>query len=247
MPPKKHESELTQFINNYRKNIDIDLRRTQKFLETAEKSYQNARRQNLRSEIEINQKNIERLSNKCEYLEETLEKISTGELNNELEQKMNEETAEREDKEYIFQMKRKRLRKNKEEDAKILQNSRANDRKCNRIKKYEQKDLNREYNRFERNSDTLPNYIRKNLSEMPNNKGYIWKNIRFYGELPVQKGQPDILFEKTRGSIMYIHEITEKEHKIFEKKGKERKRFYKCIPRKNANSNEFNLFDFVKK
>ena len=117
MPPKKHESELTQFINNYRKNIDIDLRRTRKFLETAEKSYQNARRQNLRSEIEVNQKNIERLTNKCYDLEETLDKISTGELNDELEQKMNEETAEREDKEYIFRMKRKRLRKNKEEDA----------------------------------------------------------------------------------------------------------------------------------
>lgn len=247
MPPKKHESELTQFINNYRKNIDIDLRRTQKFLETAEKSYQNARRQNLRSEIEVNQKNIERLTNKCYELEETLEKISTGELNNELEQKMNEETFEREEKEHIFQMKRKRLRKNKEEDAKILQNSRANDRKCNRIKKYEQKDLNREYNRFERNSDSLPNYMKKNLSEMPNNKGYIWKNIRFYGELPAKKREPDILFEKTRGSIMYIHEITEHEHKIFEKNGKERKRFYKSIPRKKGKAKEFNLFDFVKK
>ena len=247
MPPKKHESELTQFINNYRKNIDIDLRRTRKFLETAEKSYQNARRQNLRSEIEVNQKNIERLTNKCYDLEETLDKISTGELNDELEQKMNEETAEREDKEYIFRMKRKRLRKNKEEDAKILKHSRDQDRTLNRIKKYEQKDLNREYNRFEKNSDSLPNYMKKNLSEMPNNKGYIWKNIRFYGELPAKENEPDILFEKTRGSIMYIHEITHHEHKIFEKNGKERKKFYKSIPRNDKQTNNFNLFDFVKK
>ena len=46
---------------------------------------------------------------------------------------------------------------------------------------------------------------------------------------------------------MYIHEITHHEHKIFEKNGKERKKFYKSIPRNNKQTNNFNLFDFVKK
>tara|TARA_B000000557_G_C20779891_1_gene445998 strand:+ start:543 stop:1268 length:726 start_codon:yes stop_codon:yes gene_type:complete len=240
-------SQLKQYIENYKRNTDIDLRRTQKFLQTAEKNYENVRKNNLKSEMVLVQKNIARLTEKCEHLKDILGKIERREMDDEIEEQMILEQHEREEKERVHLVKLERKRKNKAFDANLLKKHRASERKMNHTKKWEEKDLIREYNRFERNSESLPNYMKKNLSEMPNNKGYIWKNIRFYGEKDPLKDQPDILFEKMRGGVMYIHEITEDEHKIFEKKGKERKRFFKLIPRKKQKADGFNLFDFVKK
>ena len=69
---------------------------------------------------------------------------------------------------------------------------------------------------------TLPAYMQKNLSEMPNNKGYIWRGVHFYGELREQRG-PRVMFEKKRGGILVIHENTDREYRRYEKKGRNRK------------------------
>ena len=78
------------------------------------------------------------------------------------------------------------------------------------------------YKYFNKVTDSLPDYMRKNISEMPNNKGYIWRGVHFYGDLPEQRG-PRVMFEKKRGGILIIHEYTDREYKRYEKKGKERK------------------------
>lgn len=245
--PKKYIGKLQEYVNNYRKNIEISLKSTKKFLETAENNYLKIRKENATSEMRISEKNIKRLTDKCNELQDILDRIESREIYDELEEKMNEEEFEREEKERIHELKLKMKRKHKEEDQKILDKSYKKERNIRRKLKWEEKDLQKEYNRFERNANSLPNYMKRNLKEMPNNKGYIWKNIRFYGELPAQKGQPDILFEKTRGNIMFIHEITQIEHKIFEKKGRERKTFHSSTRIKNKNDSNFNLLDYVKK
>jgi hypothetical protein len=76
---------------------------------------------------------------------------------------------------------------------------------------------------YSKANETLPNYIKTNLADMPGNKGYIWRDCWFFGRKPDEYGQPIVMFEKKKGSIMYIHEIYPHEHKIFEKIGKERK------------------------
>jgi hypothetical protein len=72
--------------------------------------------------------------------------------------------------------------------------------------------------------DSLPPYIKRNLKEMPNNKGYIWKGCWFFGERKAESNTA-ILFEKRRGGILVIHEIDNINHKIYEKKDKGRKYF----------------------
>ena len=74
---------------------------------------------------------------------------------------------------------------------------------------------------------------------MPNNKGYIWRSIHYYGEKKAERGQPIILFEK-KGSVLYIHEVTTKFHKIYEKKTKTSQR--KLITN-TPRSNPFNKVD----
>ena len=40
--------------------------------------------------------------------------------------------------------------------------------------------INRAYRDYTRILDSVPKYILSNLKNMPNNKGYIWKNIHLY-------------------------------------------------------------------
>ena len=65
--------------------------------------------------------------------------------------------------------------------------------------------IRRGYNHWWFAIDTLPPYMKKNLQEMPNNKGYRWKGVTFYGYLPEIKDQSTIIFEKVQGELI-IHE-----------------------------------------
>lgn len=80
----------------------------------------------------------------------------------------------------------------------------------------------KEYEHFLRVCDSIPDYMLKKLKTMPNNKGYIWRNVFCYGNLKAEEGQPTIMFEKKNG-ILVIHEWTNTEYKIWHKEGKENK------------------------
>lgn len=96
---------------------------------------------------------------------------------------------------------------------------------------------NREYNygyeQYMKAVNTLPDYMRENLKQMSNNKGYIWRSCWFLGEKPREKNALVTLFEKIKGNITRIHEIDKYQHKIFEKYGKEKKVLISTIRRNN--------------
>ena len=60
---------------------------------------------------------------------------------------------------------------------------------------------------------------------MPNNKGYIYNGLYCYGDLPPEPNMNLVLFEKNKNNILYIHEWSETEYKIFKKIGKNKKTF----------------------
>ena len=72
------------------------------------------------------------------------------------------------------------------------------------------------YKHFGRSEDSLPEYISRNLKNMPNNKGYIWKSVCYYGHKPANENEPTFLFEKKYGTL-YIHEYTHNEYFYFSK------------------------------
>ena len=74
--------------------------------------------------------------------------------------------------------------------------------------------------------------MRKNLREMTNNKGYIWRGCWFFGELPSNPYENTVVFEKCRG-VLRIHETDRRTHKIYEKIGSERKNLISTIPKKH--------------
>lgn len=107
-------------------------------------------------------------------------------------------------------------------DRKLNQEFYKKDRKKTTEDRFATRDLDYHYTRFCDICDTVPEYMRNNLSEMPNNKGYIWRGCWFFGLLPAENRQPVVVFEK-KGPVMRIHEMDKKEYCIYEKKGKEKK------------------------
>lgn len=114
-----------------------------------------------------------------------------------------------------------------------------------RSHRQKERDVNYACKYYNKVVDTLPSYMKSNLAEMPNNKGYIWRGVHFYGNLPEQTG-PRVMFEKQRGGILVIHEYTDIEYRKYEKQGKNRKQLVHKSLKKVIKSGT-SLLDYVKK
>lgn len=80
--------------------------------------------------------------------------------------------------------------------------------------------MRREYEWMCRQDERLPDYIQTNLHRMPNNKGYIWKGIWYFGHMPAERhNNMVIMFERPLGmSDMLVHEIRPgHSHRILQK------------------------------
>jgi hypothetical protein len=108
------------------------------------------------------------------------------------------------------------------------------------------REIDKNWQYFVKTRETIPAYMIKKLKNMPNNKGYIWKSIYCYGERPANIGEPVILFETQRDGVLVIHETTEKEYKIWHKKGTAKKILYSCTPRRKINSVVSSLGNYIK-
>lgn len=102
-----------------------------------------------------------------------------------------------------------------DQDKQIKQNIRS--------ERSQQKEYDYYYKYFTKLSNTIPPYILKNLKKMPNNKGYIWKGMQCFGELPADNNYNTVLFENAGKDLIHIHEWTKTEYKIYEKYGKNNK------------------------
>ena len=97
---------------------------------------------------------------------------------------------------------------------------------------YSEKDVEKEFSKFNKFYNSVPNYIIRNLKDMPNNKGYIWKGIWCLGELKPEKKEPNVIFEKLQESnILRIYEIDDKHTYIYEKIDKNKKILVSKTPR----------------
>lgn len=82
------------------------------------------------------------------------------------------------------------------------------------------KDWRSSYSYFKRTSETLPDYINKNLATMPSNKGYIWRDVIFFGHKQHDPSlKMTILFEKQSDNSLNIHEWTRDSIRIYNKNG----------------------------
>ena len=164
------------------------------------------------------------IQEKKEYLENLKKElliVNTGglddDINNEyiLQQKLNDNIL---NEKAIKKIIKKKDNEEKHQVSKVYMKNIMCDSKDH---KQSQRDASYFYKYFTKVCNQLPDYMIKNLSEMPNNKGYIWRGVYFYGSLDNQKG-PTVMFEKQK-NILVIHEYTPTDYKRFEKNGKDKK------------------------
>jgi hypothetical protein len=101
-----------------------------------------------------------------------------------------------------------------------------NAKKENNAKKHEfqqptKKEMENQFRYMSKVHQSLPYFMKQNLSKMPNNKGYIWKGVNYYGKLPENPNEPRVLLEK-KDDVLITHEYTGTEYRRFEKVGKEK-------------------------
>lgn len=180
-----------------------------------------------------NKKQEER-NEEIKELDDKIVRINSGCFDNDILSNINKNISEQKEKNRI------RDDKFKQEDKYVKEKSKQSNeffqvnRKADKENKYEDKDMDRSYNYFVKTCNNIPDYIKNNLKNMPGNKGYFWKNIACYGELPNERGQPITLFDKQRNGLLIIHEWTPKEYNIYHKKDKERRILYSSEERKKV-------------
>lgn len=78
--------------------------------------------------------------------------------------------------------------------------------------------LNNYYKKFVEKNATVPEYIYRNLKNLPNNRGYIWKDIWYFGEKE-PTSEIHYLTEPNKGFV-YLHEIHRDKYCIYLKEGR---------------------------
>ena len=152
--------------------------------------------------------------------EEKIKKIDSGQYDSIINEEIVKNTKENQKNAENATRKIKEKKDKKNEDKEKLDSFYKNQRFSGDISKYS---LDKETDKYLNNTVNIPDYIIANLKEMPSNKGYIWKGMWCLGEIKSKTQLPLILFEKNRGGNLFIHEINETHHCIFEKNGKNNK------------------------
>ena len=158
-----------------------------------------------------------------DILTKRLKDLDTGRLEDEICATLKQEKYEMEEHLKAVTQRRLENRERKQEKSDISQAFYKKNSKADRESRWSKKDMQRSYSYYLKNSDSVPDYIMRNLDEMPNNKGYIWKGIMCFGLLPPEKNRPLTMFERQKGGILVIHEWTDFDYKVFHKKDKDKK------------------------
>lgn len=172
-------------------------------------------------------------TNQLKECEEKYNAILLGKMDDEIKEEL-ETNKEKQNTDNNIEKEKRNLKiVEKKEKEKLLQDHYD-------AEKTERKNTEKDYRFFlkkmQKIEDSLPNYIRRNLKEMPNNKGYIWKDCWFFGELPPEKNQPQIMFEKLFNNVLRIHEYDQTDYKIYEKENNNPKRLILTRKRKKRNN-----------
>jgi hypothetical protein len=230
--------------------IITDIREAELFIDRSENTVKRIKGSGMGEEYVKNQIIKLKIAIKERYeclsvLNKNLKEVVLGELDDVIEEEYNE-TENRIKSQIIIKNRIKaekllKLEEKKEESQKYLKGILH----ATRSHKQTERDIRYTQKYFEKVVDSLPPYMEKNLLGMPNNKGYIWRGVCFYGKLDEQTG-PRIVFENKKGGNLVIHEYNETEYRRYEKDGKNKKQLVYRESRKIKTSG-VNLMDYLVK
>lgn len=210
--------------------INNKIREISKYIETDNNTIN--RLQNSQININFNKQQIEKLSIKNEERYKILDELKQKNKDLELGILDAELNTEYETVQKILQKKNAEANKKKQDiqDLKKADKIKSQiyskaDFTADKQNRYIKNEIDRSEKYFFRLCDSIPDYMLKKLKKMPNNKGYIWKGVYCFGELPPDKENKIVIFERCERDILRIHEWYENYNEIWEKHDKSEKIF----------------------
>jgi hypothetical protein len=158
-----------------------------------------------KTRIEKMKKDNDALEQELKELSDRQKKLASGELDQELSKLKRRETVIANKKTQEKRQKKLEELADKAKRSKISKEYWDKTLKAGREARYKERSSKRGYDYVLRVHQSLPQYIRANLANMPNNKGYIWRGVHYYGLKDPEKDQHLVMFENKKGQL-HIHE-----------------------------------------
>ena len=184
------------FLNNYvRKNKEE--RRLQKvYLQRAQELLGGVSIDTNDFAINNAQKKRDKSLKKIEEIDEKLDAVNIHEIIIKiiLDSKLKQDIVSKDAK-----YKRKIKKEHKEKKDEIRENFYKRCKEGGRINRQKRYFVRSSWRWLRRTDAKLPGYMRRNLKEMPNNKGYIFRGIQYYGEKRAERNKPTIYLRRIEG------------------------------------------------
>jgi len=182
--------------------------------------------------IKINLK-VEEKKLRKKQLQEDLLKLEQGELDQDIQTEYNKSKLLIAQKNEEHKNKRAIIAQQKADDEEKTVAMHQHNRDINNTIKQQHRDIKYEEKRFFKMIESIPTYIDKNLDDMPNNKGYLWRGILLFGKqhTEIDKKEPLLIFDKQNKDNLLIHEWTETDYSLYKKIGKNPKTTISTKPR----------------
>jgi uncharacterized membrane protein YgcG len=135
-------------------------------------------------------------------IDERLAKLSAGELDTELRQTMKKTTKIAKLKSIATRQKKLAEIEDKKQRSVISKKYWDATLKAGRSQRYADRSSIRGYGYVCRVSSQIPPYLKTNLKKMPNNKGYVWRGVQFFGLLNPDKSGVYYLYENKKGEAL---------------------------------------------
>lgn len=224
----------------FKTEVEHELKETQRLIQKDKDTIQRLRHSNMN--IDFLEKQTQRIRESCLEKEEKvksllsrLEDFNTGKLDDEINKIYQKGTEETKMKFELTVVKKKEKKQEKlKNKAKTKQHIKVI-KDSNREQRYLKKNIKYDYKNFLKSVDLLPEYMKRNLKTMPNNKGYYWRGCIFFGDKPYNPRHSTVIFEKKKGGVMRITDFNDYETKIYEKIKDEKRKLISCQPRRKIN------------
>lgn len=161
--------------------------------------------------------NIIKLQGTIVSLEMEIERTKRGENFSKINELLDQRIAKERRNDLDFHRKRTEKVEKKKGEKVILKGFFDGQRAINKDKRDKRYQMKKAFYHFKRTDCRFPDYLRKKLKKMPNNRGYIYNSIRYYGKLPENEYEPILLFERQRNGTLLTHEYTNDEYIVHSK------------------------------
>ena len=156
--------------------------------------------------IKLKTQNEER-EQEIQNFKQIIKKIDTGEYDEEIKgEKIKNQIIINQKNQEVLDRKIK-IKEEKDKNNEEWKQKNQKERDYFRKERYNKRNLGKEYQKFLKNVNRCPDFIKKKLKNMPNNKGYVWNGIYYFGEQKQKyKNDTIIIIQKERNNKMYIQE-----------------------------------------